>query len=125
VISAGRADEAFAGAKNAPHRLSQLAQLEAESIYILREAIAESDNPVLLYSIGKDSAVLLHLALKAFHPGKPPFPLLHIDTTWKFREMIAFRDRRARARPRPDRPHQCRGTRTRHQSGHARARAAY
>ena len=96
VISAGRADEAFAGAKNAPHRLSQLAQLEAESIYILREAIAESDNPVLLYSIGKDLAVLLHLALKAFHPGKPPFPLLHIDTTWKFREMIAFRDRRAR-----------------------------
>jgi phosphoadenylyl-sulfate reductase (thioredoxin) len=96
VISAGRAGEAFAGAKNAPHRLSQLAQLEAESIYILREAIAESDNPVLLYSIGKDSAVLLHLALKAFHPGKPPFPLLHIDTTWKFREMIAFRDRRAR-----------------------------
>lgn len=76
--------------------LSHLDQLEAESIHILREAIAESDNPVLLYSIGKDSSVLLHLALKAFYPGKPPFPLLHIDTTWKFREMIAFRDARAR-----------------------------
>jgi hypothetical protein len=63
--------------------------------HIVREAIAESDNPVLLYSIGKDSSVLLHLALKAFHPAKPPFPLLHVDTTWKFRDMIAFRDRRA------------------------------
>jgi len=76
--------------------LSYLDQLEAESIHIIREAAAESDNPVLLYSIGKDSSVLLHLALKAFYPGKPPFPLLHIDTTWKFREMIAFRDARAR-----------------------------
>jgi len=76
--------------------LSHLDQLEAESIHILREAVAESDNPVLLYSIGKDSSVLLHLALKAFYPGKPPFPLLHIDTTWKFCEMIAFRDARAR-----------------------------
>ena len=76
--------------------LSQLAALEAESIHILREATAEASRPVLLYSIGKDSAVLMHLALKAFYPGKPPFPLLHIDTTWKFREMIAFRDRRAR-----------------------------
>jgi sulfate adenylyltransferase subunit 2 len=76
--------------------LSPLDQLEAESIHIIREAVAESDNPVLLYSIGKDSSVLLHLALKAFYPGKPPFPLLHIDTTWKFREMIAFRDARAR-----------------------------
>jgi sulfate adenylyltransferase subunit 2 len=76
--------------------LSHLDQLEAESIHIIREAVAESDNPVLLYSIGKDSSVLLHLALKAFYPGKPPFPLLHIDTTWKFREMIAFRDARAR-----------------------------
>jgi sulfate adenylyltransferase subunit 2 len=76
--------------------LSHLDKLEAESIHILREAVAESDNPVLLYSIGKDSSVLLHLALKAFYPGKPPFPLLHIDTTWKFREMIAFRDARAR-----------------------------
>ena len=79
-----------------PAPLSHLDQLEAESIYIIREAVAESDNPVLLYSIGKDSSVLLHLALKAFYPGKPPFPLLHIDTTWKFREMIAFRDARAR-----------------------------
>ncbi len=73
-------------------RSSHLRQLEAESIHIFREAAAEFENPVLLYSIGKDSSVLLHLALKAFHPGKPPFPLLHIDTTWKFREMIAFRD---------------------------------
>jgi sulfate adenylyltransferase subunit 2 len=77
-------------------RLSHLEQLEAESIHILREAVAESENPVMLYSIGKDSSVLLHLALKAFHPAKPPFPLLHVDTTWKFREMIAFRDARAR-----------------------------
>jgi sulfate adenylyltransferase subunit 2 len=76
--------------------LSHLDQLEAESIHIIREAVAESDKPVLLYSIGKDSSVLLHLALKAFYPGKPPFPLLHIDTTWKFREMIAFRDARVR-----------------------------
>ncbi|MGC1965729.1 MAG: sulfate adenylyltransferase subunit CysD, partial [Candidatus Acidiferrales bacterium] len=75
--------------------LSHLEQLEAESIHIIREAVAESDNPVMLYSIGKDSSVLLHLAFKAFYPAKPPFPLLHIDTTWKFREMIAFRDARA------------------------------
>ena len=77
-------------------RLTHLQQLEAESIHIIREAAAESDNPVLLYSIGKDSSVLLHLALKAFYPAKPPFPLLHIDTTWKFRDMIAFRDSRAK-----------------------------
>ena len=83
-------------AHEAAATLSHLDQLEAESIHIIREAVAESDNPVLLYSIGKDSSVLLHLALKAFYPGKPPFPLLHIDTTWKFREMIAFRDARAR-----------------------------
>ena len=76
--------------------LTHLDRLEAESIYIMREAVAESDNPVMLYSIGKDSSVLLHLALKAFYPAKPPFPLLHVDTTWKFREMIAFRDRRAK-----------------------------
>jgi sulfate adenylyltransferase subunit 2 len=76
--------------------LAHLRELEAESIYIMREAVAESDNPVMLYSIGKDSSVLLHLALKAFYPGKLPFPLLHVDTTWKFREMIAFRDARAR-----------------------------
>ncbi|MBW0002791.1 MAG: sulfate adenylyltransferase subunit CysD [Hyphomicrobiales bacterium] len=69
-----------------------LRELEAESIFILREAAAEFRNPVMLYSIGKDSSVLLHLALKAFAPGKPPFPLLHVDTLWKFREMIAFRD---------------------------------
>ncbi len=72
-----------------------LRQLEAESIHIMREAAAEFDKPVLLYSIGKDSSVLLHLALKAFYPSRPPFPLLHIDTRWKFREMIEFRDREA------------------------------
>jgi len=71
---------------------SHLRQLEAESIHIIREVAAEFDNPVMLYSIGKDSAVMLHLALKAFYPSKPPFPLLHVDTTWKFREMIEFRD---------------------------------
>ncbi len=76
--------------------LSHLQKLEAEAIFILREVVATCENPVLLYSIGKDSAVLLHLAMKAFHPGKPPFPLLHVDTTWKFREMIAFRDETAR-----------------------------
>ena len=69
-----------------------LRQLEAESIHIMREVAAEFRNPVMLYSIGKDSSVMLHLALKAFYPAKPPFPLLHVDTTWKFREMIAFRD---------------------------------
>jgi sulfate adenylyltransferase subunit 2 len=77
-------------------RLSEhLRRLEAESIYILRETVAEFHNPVMLYSIGKDSSVMLHLALKAFFPAKPPFPLLHVDTTWKFREMIAFRDQTA------------------------------
>ncbi|CAN5168573.1 sulfate adenylyltransferase subunit CysD [soil metagenome] len=75
---------------------SHLRQLESESIYLLREVVAEFRKPVMLYSIGKDSSVLLHLAMKAFHPGKPPFPLLHVDTTWKFREMIAFRDQRVR-----------------------------
>ena len=74
--------------------LTHLQQLEAESIHIMREVLAESDNPVMLYSIGKDSSVMLHLALKAFYPSKPPFPLLHVDTTWKFREMIEFRDKR-------------------------------
>ena len=74
-------------------RLSHLKQLEAESIHIFREVVSEFERPVLLYSIGKDSSVLLHLARKAFHPGKLPFPMLHIDTTWKFRDMIAFRDR--------------------------------
>ena len=73
-------------------RLTHLKQLEAESIHIIREVAAEFDNPVMLYSIGKDSAVMLHLAMKAFYPGKPPFPLLHVDTGWKFKEMIKFRD---------------------------------
>ncbi|WP_175915314.1 MULTISPECIES: sulfate adenylyltransferase subunit CysD [Burkholderia] len=72
--------------------LTHLERLEAESIHIMREVVAESENPVMLYSIGKDSSVMLHLAMKAFYPAKPPFPLLHVDTTWKFREMIAFRD---------------------------------
>ncbi|MCC9000969.1 MAG: sulfate adenylyltransferase subunit CysD, partial [Candidatus Contendobacter sp.] len=75
-----------------PHHPTHLKQLEAESIHIIREVAAEFEKPVMLYSIGKDSAVMLHLALKAFYPGKPPFPLLHVDTTWKFREMIQFRD---------------------------------
>jgi sulfate adenylyltransferase subunit 2 len=74
---------------------NHLAELEAESIHIMREVAAQFRNPVMLYSIGKDSSVMLHLALKAFWPSKPPFPLLHVDTTWKFKEMIAFRDRRA------------------------------
>ncbi|WP_421852630.1 sulfate adenylyltransferase subunit CysD [Oricola sp.] len=72
--------------------LTHLQRLEAESIHIMREVVAEADNPVMLYSIGKDSAVMLHIALKAFYPAKPPFPLMHVDTTWKFREMITFRD---------------------------------
>ncbi len=74
------------------YNLTHLKQLEAESIHIIREVAAEFDKPVMLYSVGKDSAVMLHLALKAFYPGKLPFPLLHVDTTWKFREMIQFRD---------------------------------
>jgi len=77
-----------------PLPLSHLQRLEAESIHIMREVVAQFNKPVMLYSIGKDSSVMLHLAMKAFYPSKPPFPLLHIDTTWKFREMIAFRDRR-------------------------------
>ncbi|RXJ65947.1 sulfate adenylyltransferase subunit CysD [Halarcobacter ebronensis] len=77
-------------------RLTHLKQLEAESIHIMREVIAEFENPAMLYSVGKDSAVMLHLALKAFHPAKLPFPLLHVDTTWKFKEMIQFRDQRAK-----------------------------
>ncbi|HEY1721769.1 MAG TPA: sulfate adenylyltransferase subunit CysD [Magnetospirillaceae bacterium] len=94
--------------RTAPHRsplsapkpivtaLTHLQRLEAESIHILREVAAEAKKPVMMYSIGKDSAVMLHLALKAFHPAKLPFPLLHVDTTWKFREMITFRDATAR-----------------------------
>jgi sulfate adenylyltransferase subunit 2 len=76
--------------------LSHLRRLEAESIHIIREVAAEFRNPVMLYSIGKDSGVMLHLAMKAFYPSKPPFPLLHVDTTWKFREMIKFRDETAK-----------------------------
>ena len=76
--------------------MTHLKQLEAESIYILREVAATFSNPVMMYSIGKDSSVMLHLAMKAFYPAKPPFPLLHVDTLWKFREMIEFRDRRVR-----------------------------
>ncbi|MFU8816804.1 MAG: sulfate adenylyltransferase subunit CysD [Pseudomonadales bacterium] len=72
--------------------LTHLERLEAESIFIMREVLADSENPVMLYSIGKDSSVMLHLAMKAFFPSRPPFPLLHVDTTWKFREMIQFRD---------------------------------
>ena len=75
--------------------MTHLQRLEAESIFIIREVAATAENPVMMYSIGKDSAVMLHLALKAFAPGRLPFPLLHVDTTWKFREMIAFRDRLA------------------------------
>ncbi|MFP4379589.1 MAG: sulfate adenylyltransferase subunit CysD [Candidatus Sumerlaeia bacterium] len=81
---------------NTDYTISHLQQLEAESIHVIREVAAEFHNPVMLYSIGKDSSVMLHLARKAFWPGKVPFPLLHVDTTWKFREMIAFRDRIAR-----------------------------
>ena len=78
------------------HKLTHLDKLEAESIYIMREVAAECEHPVMLYSIGKDSSVMLHLALKAFYPEKPPFPFLHIDTTWKFKEMIEFRDATAK-----------------------------
>jgi sulfate adenylyltransferase subunit 2 len=73
--------------------LTHLQRLEAESIHIMREAVSEAERPVMLYSVGKDSSVMLHLAMKAFHPSKPPFPLLHVDTTWKFRAMYEFRDK--------------------------------
>ncbi|HTF96932.1 MAG TPA: sulfate adenylyltransferase subunit CysD [Cellvibrio sp.] len=76
------------------YNLTHLKQLEAESIHIIREVAAEFDKPVMLYSIGKDSAVMMHLTMKAFYPGKPPFPMMHVDTTWKFQEMIKFRDNR-------------------------------
>ena len=78
------------------NRLTHLKQLEAESIHIMREVVAEFENPAMLYSVGKDSSVMLHLAQKAFYPSPPPFPLVHVDTTWKFKEMIEFRDRRAK-----------------------------
>lgn len=77
-------------------QLTHLERLEAESIHIMREVVAEADKPVMLYSVGKDSGVMLHLARKAFHPSAPPFPLLHVDTTWKFRDMYTFRDRMAK-----------------------------
>ncbi len=82
-----------ATSRSGPSELTHLQRLEAESIRIFREAVAESERPVMLYSVGKDSAVMLHLARKAFYPSKPPFPLLHVDTTWKFQAMYAFRDR--------------------------------
>jgi sulfate adenylyltransferase subunit 2 len=78
------------------HRLTHLERLEAESIHILREVAAEVERPVLLYSIGKESALMLHLAKQAFHPSHPPFPLLHVNTTWKFRDMYALRDEAVR-----------------------------
>jgi sulfate adenylyltransferase subunit 2 len=91
---AGRDAAAASTSANGDGRVSltHLQRLEAESIQIMREVVAEAENPVMMYSIGKDSSVMLHLAMKAFHPAKPPFPLLHVDTTWKFREMYAFRD---------------------------------
>ncbi len=79
-----------------PGGLTHLGQLEAESIHIMREVVAETERPVMLYSVGKDSAVMLHLARKAFFPASPPFPLLHVDTSWKFRDMYSLRDRTAR-----------------------------
>src|SRR5881409_2180372 len=89
-----RVATAPSAAEGAPkaQMLTHLQRLEAESIHILREVVAECERPVMLYSIGKDSAVMLHLAMKAFFPSKPPFPLMHVDTTWKFRDMISFRD---------------------------------
>ncbi|WP_086935529.1 sulfate adenylyltransferase subunit CysD [Azospirillum sp. B510] len=89
-------EESPAPVQTIPDPLTHLQRLEAESIHIMREVAAQFQKPVMLYSVGKDSSVLLHLARKAFHPSRPPFPLLHVDTTWKFREMIAFRDRTAR-----------------------------
>jgi sulfate adenylyltransferase subunit 2 len=91
-----RAEGSGQAAASATTTLTHLQRLEAESIYILREVAAECEKPVMLYSIGKDSSVMLHLAKKAFYPAKPPFPLLHVDTTWKFRAMYEFRDRMAR-----------------------------
>ena len=84
------------GLEAAAPRLTHLQRLEAESIHVIREVVAECEKPVMLYSIGKDSAVMLHLAMKAFYPAKPPFPLMHVDTTWKFRDMIKFRDETVR-----------------------------
>ena len=81
---------------NSVTSLTHLDRLEAEAIQIIREVAATAEKPVMLYSVGKDSAVMLHLAVKAFYPSVPPFPLMHVDTTWKFREMIEFRDRKAK-----------------------------
>src|SRR5262245_66616229 len=81
---------------NHSHLSLHLARLEAEAIFIMREVVAELRNPFMLYSIGKDSSAMLHIARKAFQPGRLPFPLMHVDTTWKFRDMISFRDRIAR-----------------------------
>jgi sulfate adenylyltransferase subunit 2 len=92
-----RMPDALTSVLHADAALTHLQRLEAESIHIMREVAAEAENPVMLYSVGKDSAVMLHLAMKAFAPGIPPFPLLHVNTTWKFREMIAFRDQQAQA----------------------------
>ena len=89
-------DNASAASLMTPARLTHLKRLEAESIHIMREVVAECEKPVMLYSIGKDSSAMLHLAMKAFYPAKPPFPFLHVDTTWKFRDMIKFRDERAK-----------------------------
>ena len=93
-MGSSRAGARAPGENTTGMALTYLQRLEAESIHIIREVVAETDNPVMLYSIGKDSAVMLHLAIKAFFPARPPFPLLHVDTTWKFRDMYAFRDRR-------------------------------
>ena len=89
-------DHASTASLISPGRLTHLKRLESESIHIMREVVAECERPVMLYSIGKDSSAMLHLAMKAFYPAKPPFPFLHVDTTWKFKDMIAFRDARAR-----------------------------
>jgi sulfate adenylyltransferase subunit 2 len=95
TAAAAAAEQSGEAVAAVPTRLTHLQRLEAESIQIMREVVAECERPVMLYSIGKDSSVMLHLALKAFYPGRPPFPFLHVDTTWKFREMIEFRDRMA------------------------------
>src|SRR6202167_5854687 len=95
-VSAAPGREREGAASPAPGSLTHLQRLEAESIHIMREVVAECDRPVMLYSIGKDSAVMLHLAVKASYPSPPPFPLLHVDTTWKFRAMYEMRERMAK-----------------------------
>ncbi|HMO44212.1 MAG TPA: phosphoadenosine phosphosulfate reductase family protein, partial [Phenylobacterium sp.] len=94
VMDARQAEAAQTGLS--PETLTHLQRLEAESIHIMREVVAEAERPVMLYSVGKDSAVMLHLAAKAFYPSKPPFPLLHVDTTWKFKAMYEMRERMAK-----------------------------